>query len=64
MQRHRVQPPQAIDQAAGVNGKIAAWLTQRLGSMWTFYASAGIQPGWIVLAEAGVQRFDRTRSRS
>jgi uncharacterized membrane protein len=59
VQRHRVQPPpQAIDQAAGVNGKIAAWLTQRLGSMWAFYASAGIQLAWIVLAEAGVQRFD------
>jgi uncharacterized membrane protein len=59
VQRHRVQqPPQAIDQAAGVNGKIAAWLTRRLGSMWTFYASAGVQLAWIVLAQAGVQRFD------
>jgi uncharacterized membrane protein len=57
--RHRVQsPPQAIDQAPGVNGRIAAWLTRRLGSMWAFYASAGIQLAWIVLAEAGVQRFD------
>jgi uncharacterized membrane protein len=59
IERHRVQlPPQAIDQAAGVNGRIAAWLTQRLGSMWAFYASAGVQLAWIVLAEAGVQRFD------
>jgi uncharacterized membrane protein len=59
IERHRVQPPpQAIDQAAGVNGRIAAWLTQRLGSMVTFYASALTQVAWIVLAEAGVQRFD------
>jgi uncharacterized membrane protein len=59
VERHRVQPPpQAIDQTAGVNGRIAAWLTQRLGSMWAFYASAGIQLAWIVFAEAGVQRFD------
>jgi uncharacterized membrane protein len=59
IQRHRVQPPpQAIDHATGVNGRIAAWLTQRLGSMWAFYASAGIQIAWIFLAEIGVQRFD------
>ncbi len=60
IERHRVQPPpQAIDQAASANGRIAAWLTQRLGSMWAFYASALTQVAWIVLAEAGVQRFDR-----
>jgi uncharacterized membrane protein len=59
VQRHRVQPPpQAIDQVAGVNGKIAAWLTRRLGSMWAFYAAAGTQLAWIGLAEIGVQRFD------
>jgi uncharacterized membrane protein len=59
VQRHRVQPPpQAIDHATGINGRIAAWLTQRLGSMWAFWASAGIQLAWIGLAEAGVQRFD------
>jgi uncharacterized membrane protein len=59
IERHQVQPPpQAIDHVTGVNGRIAAWLTQRLGSMWAFYASAGIQLAWIVLAEAGVQRFD------
>ena len=59
IERHRVQPPpQAIDQAVTVNGRIAAWLTRRLGTMWVFYLAAGTQVGWIVLAEAGVQRFD------
>jgi Protein of unknown function (DUF1003) len=59
IQRHRVQPPpQAVDQAVSVNDRIAAWLTQRLGSMWAFYASAFTQVTWIGLAEAGVQRFD------
>ncbi len=59
IQRHRVQPPpQAIDQAVSVNDRIAAWLTQRLGSMWAFYAAAFTQVAWIGLAEAGVQRFD------
>ena len=58
--RHRVQaPPQAIDQAVTVNDRIAAWLTQRLGTMWAFYLAAGTQMAWIVLAEAGIQRFDR-----
>jgi uncharacterized membrane protein len=59
IERHRVQPPpQAIDQAVTVNGRIAAWLTKRLGTMWAFYLAAGTQVAWIVLAEAGVQRFD------
>jgi uncharacterized membrane protein len=57
--RHRVQaPPQAIDQAVTVNDRIAAWLTQRLGTMSAFYLASGTQVVWIVLAEAGVQRFD------
>ncbi|MFG2040421.1 DUF1003 domain-containing protein [Dactylosporangium sp. NPDC048998] len=59
IERHRVQPPpQAIDQAVGVNGRIAAWLTQRLGSMWAFYAAAGTQVLWIGLAVFGVQQVD------
>jgi uncharacterized membrane protein len=59
IERHRVQPPpQAIDQVVSVNERIAAWLTQRLGSMWTFYAAGLTQLLWIGLAEIGVQRFD------
>jgi uncharacterized membrane protein len=59
IQRHRVQPPpQAIDQAVSVNGRIAAWLTRRLGSMWAFYLAAGTQVVWIGLAQLRVQRFD------
>jgi uncharacterized membrane protein len=57
--RHRVEPPpQATDQAVSVNDRIAVWLTERLGSMHAFYASAFIQLAWIGLAEVGVQRFD------
>lgn len=59
IERHRVEPPpQAIDQAVTVNGRIAAWLTKRLGTMGAFYLAAGTQIAWIVLAAAGVQRFD------
>ena len=59
IERHRVQPPpQAIDQVVSGNGRIAAWLTQRLGSMWIFYVAGLTQVAWIGLAEVGVQRFD------
>ena len=59
IQRHRVQPPPlAIDQAVSLNGRFAAWLTERLGSMWAFYLAAGTQVVWIGLAAIGVQTFD------
>jgi uncharacterized membrane protein len=59
IQQHRVeQPPQARDQAVSVNGRIAAWLTRRLGSMWAFYAAGATQLIWMGLAVLHVQRFD------
>jgi uncharacterized membrane protein len=59
IERHRVQqPPQALDQAVSVNGRIAAWLTRRLGSMQAFYLAAATQVIWITSAQAGIQRFD------
>jgi uncharacterized membrane protein len=59
IERHWVQaPPQAIDQAVTVNDRIAAWLTQRLGTMGAFYLASGSQVAWIVLALLGVQKFD------
>lgn len=59
IERHRVQhPPQALDQAVSVNGRIAAWLTRRLGSMTAFYLAAATQVIWIVTAQTGIQRFD------
>jgi uncharacterized membrane protein len=60
IERHRVQPPpQAIGHAVTLNGRIAARLTQRLGTMTAFYLACGTQVVWIVLAEVGIQRFDR-----
>jgi len=59
IEAHRVQPPpQARDQAVDVNGRIAAWITQRVGSMWAFYAALAVQAVWIGLAVVGAQRFD------
>lgn len=60
IERHRVQsPPQALDHSVGINGRIAAWLTGRLGSMWAFYLAAVTQLLWTGLAAVGVQRFDK-----
>lgn len=60
IERHRVQsPPQVRDEVAGLNDRIAAWLTGRLSSVWAFYFAAGSQVVWIILAETKVQRFDR-----
>jgi len=60
IEAHRVQPPpQAKDQAVDVNGRIAAWITRRVGSMWAFYLALAIQLVWMGLAVVGVQRFDQ-----
>jgi uncharacterized membrane protein len=52
------KPPRVRDQYVGINGRIAAWITQRVGSMWAFYAGALFQFGWIGLAQVGVIKFD------
>ncbi len=58
----RVQPRRGpvrfSDEYVGLNGRIAAALTKRVGSMWTFYATVAIVLLWIALAAIGVQRFD------
>jgi hybrid cluster-associated redox disulfide protein len=46
------------EQHTGLNGRIAALITERVGSMWAFYVAAFFQFGWIGLAQAGVIRFD------
>jgi uncharacterized membrane protein len=52
------RPPRVREQYVGVNGHIAAFVTERIGSMWAFYAAALIQFGWMGLAEVGVLGFD------
>jgi uncharacterized membrane protein len=46
------------DQYVGINGRIGAWLTERAGSMWAFYAATVFQFGWMGLAIAGIIKFD------
>jgi len=54
-----VTPPTMVaNQYIGPNGRIAAWITRRVGSMVAFYVAALLQFGWIGLSVAGVIRFD------
>jgi uncharacterized membrane protein len=52
------RPARVRDQFVGLNGRVAAVLTEAVGTMWAFYAAAVFQFGWIGLALAGVIRFD------
>ncbi len=55
----KVAPPSTVeDQYVGLNGRIAAWITKRVGSMWAFYAATLFQFGWIGLSVVGVITFD------
>lgn len=59
IEQHRLQqPPRARDQAVGVNGRIAAWITERASTMWAFYAAAAFQLGWMGLTQTHVLEFD------
>jgi uncharacterized membrane protein len=52
------RPGRVRDQFVGLNGRIAAALTEAVGTMWAFYAAAVFQFGWIALAAVGLIRFD------
>jgi uncharacterized membrane protein len=51
-------PPTTEDQYVGFNGRAAAWITRKVGTMTAFYAATSLQIGWIVVAQTGVIRFD------
>jgi uncharacterized membrane protein len=51
-------PPSTDDQYVGLNGRIAAWITHKVGTMTAFYVATSLQLGWITLAQTGVIRFD------
>jgi uncharacterized membrane protein len=59
IKEHRVTPPATVKaQLVDFNGRIAAWITERVGSMWAFYAAALFQFGWMGLALVGIISFD------
>ena len=59
IEQHAVERPPLVRHAVlRTNDKVAAWLTQRVGSMWAVYLALVVQVGWIALALVGVLRFD------
>ena len=59
IEQHKVVKPAAVeDELVGRNGRLAAWLTKRVGSMWAFYVAAVLQLGWMTLALLGLIGFD------
>ena len=57
VRRHQ-KPARAADHQAGFNGRLAAWITARIGSMWTVYVSLAITVIWMVLGTRQVLGFD------
>jgi len=57
--QRKVTPPATVkEHHIGFNGRIAAWITERVGSMWAFYVGAVFQFGWMSLALLGFISFD------
>ncbi len=55
---HRKQDPPQSDEGAGFNERLAAWITARIGSMWTVYICLVVTVVWMVLASRQVLGFD------
>ena len=51
-------PPALADEHIGFNGRLAAGITRKCGSMTAFYAAVLFQLAWITLSETKVFRFD------
>ena len=54
----RSQDPGHADEASGFNERLAAWITARIGSMWTVYIAAAVTVLWMALGSKGVLGFD------
>jgi uncharacterized membrane protein len=52
------EPPKTADEFIGINGRLAAWITRKVGTMAAFYAATVFQLGWILLAQLHVITFD------
>jgi uncharacterized membrane protein len=49
-QRKLQPPPKVSDEHVGVNGRLGAAITRRVGTMWAFYIAALTMATWMVLA--------------
>lgn len=57
--RLRARPVQRSDGHVGFNGRLGAWMTRRLGTVWSVYLVSTFVLGWMIVAQAGPLRFDR-----
>jgi uncharacterized membrane protein len=44
-------PPTTADEYVGINGRLAAWLTSKVGTMTAFYVAAVFQAAWMVAGQ-------------
>ena len=44
------KPPKVADEHVGVNGRLGASITKRVGTMWAFYIAIGFMAFWMILA--------------
>jgi uncharacterized membrane protein len=51
-------PAQIENEHIGFNGQVAAWITARIGSMWTVYICAAITAIWMLLGSRHLLNFD------
>jgi uncharacterized membrane protein len=50
-EKRRLQPPPKVsDEHVGINGRLGAAITKRVGTMWAFYIAAVTMATWMVLA--------------
>ena len=50
-EKRKLQPPPKVaDQHIGVNGRLGAAITRRVGTMWAFYIAAATMAIWMILA--------------
>jgi len=54
----RSQDPARADEQAGFNERLAAWITARIGSMWTVYICSAVTVIWMLLGSRLVFGFD------
>jgi uncharacterized membrane protein len=56
--RHHRHPAHHTAGQTGINDRLAAWITAKIGSMWTVYACSAITVIWMVLGAKAVLGFD------
>src|SRR5262249_33972477 len=56
--RHHAGPAKTSEEHVGVNGRLAAWITAKVGSMWTVYICVAITAGWMLLGSPGLLGVD------